>query len=572
MLCQLIVENIALIPHMDLEFQPGLTILTGETGAGKSIIIDALSLVLGERADASLIRSGTERATVQACFRLPPSHSALAWLRDKALGTPGHTTCHQDGEELFLRRALAANGRNRAFINEIQVPLTTLAELGSLLVEIHGQHDHQRLLNPNTHLAILDEFANHPELLHAVRNHFEQWHTITTEQKKVRQQQADAADRHAFLAFQLRELAAADLQPGEWARLERQRSRLAHATRLAQAAQNALNLLLEHTNPAATLAGRAAGELESVTDLDPSLEPIAATVRSLQYELDDAGERVRDYLGGLDVDPAQLERLDDRMDLLRRLARKHRREVEQLPELAQEWQQEMEQLESAEEREKQLDQAHAAARDAYFQAARQLSLSRQAATARLGQAVETQLQTLHMSNARYEVSLQPSRGEPRQTGMEDALFQVGPNPGEPLKPLHVIASGGELSRITLAIKTSLAHLLPVSTLIFDEVDSGVGGRVAASIGARMAHIAQERQVLAITHLPQVAAWGTRHLKVDKHTNHQQTSVTVTPLNNEERIEELARMLAGEQITMPAREHARELLQMCHNGSEYLENL
>ncbi len=572
MLCQLIVENIALIPHMDLEFNTGLTILTGETGAGKSIIIDALSLVLGERADTTLIRSGTERATVQACFRLPPSHAAIPWLREKALGEPHHTTHNQTEEELFLRRVLSTNGRSRAFINEMPVPLTTLAELGAMLVEIHGQHDHQTLLDPNAHLAILDEFANHPDRMQAVKNHFERWHAITTEQKNIRQRQTDAADRQAFLAFQLRELEAADLKPGEMVELERHRSRLAHATRLAQAAKNALDLLLENAHPATTLTGRAASELEAVSELDPSLEPIATTVRSLQYELDDAGERVRDYLEALEVDPAQLEFLDDRLDLLRRLARKHRREVEQLPALMQEWHQEMEQLETAEEREKQLDQACAEAKEAYLQAAGHLGQSRQAATIRLAQAVEHQLQDLHMPNARFVATLQPGKGEPRHSGQEDALFQVSPNPGEPLKPLHLIASGGELSRITLAIKTTLAHFLPVSTLIFDEVDVGVGGRVAAGIGAKMAHIAQERQVLAITHLPQVAAWGMHHLKVEKSTLDNQTTVTVTPLTQETRIEELARMLAGEQITTPARQHAQELLNMCRSGTEYLEAL
>ncbi|MBF0400565.1 MAG: DNA repair protein RecN [Magnetococcales bacterium] len=562
MLRQLTVENIALIPRMELEFNSKLTILTGETGAGKSIIIDALSLVLGARADTSLIRSGTERATVSARFRLPASHAAHRWLREKELSETGEPVDDSAEEELFLRRVLSGNGRSRAFINETTVPLATLAELGTLLVEIHGQNDHQTLLDPNAHLAILDEFANHAPLLQAVKRCFEQWHAIVTEQKAIRQREADAADRHAFLSFQLNELEAAAIKPDEMAELEQQRSRLAHASRLAQAAQSALELLLENNLPATTLTGRAANELESVLDLDPSLEPIATTVRSLQYELDDVGERVRDYLEGLELDPSQLELLEDRLDLLRRLARKHRREVAQLPELMQQWQQEIHLLESAEEREKQLDQAHAQAKEAYLQAARQLGKSRQAAAARLGQAVETQLQALHMANARFLATTQTRKGEPRSTGLEDVLFQVSPNPGEPLKPLHLIASGGELSRITLALKTTLAHLLPVSTLIFDEVDVGVGGRVASGIGAKMAHIALERQVLAVTHLPQVAAWGNHHLKVEKATQEEQTTVTVTALTPEARIEELARMLAGEEITTPARHHAQELLNLC----------
>ncbi|MBF0162836.1 MAG: DNA repair protein RecN [Magnetococcales bacterium] len=562
MLHHLIVENIALISRMELQFNQGLTVLTGETGAGKSIIIDALSLVLGARADTTLIRSGSERASVQACFRLPPTHAAHPWLQERALNTNNEPTLQPDEEELFIRRLLSQNGRSRAFINETQVPVATLAELGRLLVEIHGQQEHQTLLDPSTHLAILDAFAHHPDRVEAVKQAFEQWHSIAAEQKKVRQQQGDTADRQAFLAFQLRELEEAGLQPGEMLELEQQRSRLAHATRLVQAAQTALELLLESSHPAAALTGRAASALEAVSALDATLEPMAVTLRSLQYELDDVGERVRDYLQGLEVDPAQLERLEDRLDLLRRLARKHRREVEQLPELMQQWQQEMAQLENADAREQALERESAAALATYMQAAHHLGEARRATLPRLGRAVEGQLQDLHMAKARFQVTLQPGKGEPRPNGLEEALFQISPNPGEPLKALHLIASGGELSRITLAMKTTLAHLLPISTLIFDEVDTGVGGRVAASIGAKMAHIAQSRQVLAVTHLPQVAAWGTHHLKVEKSTLHEQTTVTVTPLDLPLRIEELARMLAGEQITAPARQHAQALLDSC----------
>ncbi|MEO5341556.1 MAG: DNA repair protein RecN [Magnetococcus sp. MYC-9] len=559
MLCQLIVENIALIPRMELEFDTGLTILTGETGAGKSIIIDALSLVLGARADSGLIRSGTDRATVQACFRLPAIHPACQWLRAKSLTESILPSDAIHLEEIFLRRILATNGRSRSFINETQVPLATLAELGALLVEIHGQQDHQSLLDPGTHLAILDEFASHPKRLQDVKSSFDKWLAIHTEQKALRQQQVDAADRYAFLAFQVQELEAAEIKPGEMIELERQRSRLVHATRLAHATQNALALLLEGPQPAATLTGRAATELESGASWDPALEAIAETVRSLQYELDDAGERVRDYLEGLEVNPAQLESLEERMDLLRRLARKHRRDVEQLPELMHQWQREMAQLDSAEEREADLEKALTVAKESYLRAAELLGDARQEAATRLGRAVEAQLQDLYMVNARFSATLHPTKGEPRPAGLQDALFQVSPNPGEPLKPLHLIASGGELSRITLALKTTLAHLLPAATLIFDEVDVGVGGRVAASIGAKMAHIAQARQVLAITHLPQVAAWGDRHLKVEKKTRQEQTIVTATPLDQVARIEELARMLAGEQITAPARHQAQELL-------------
>ncbi|MBF0099121.1 MAG: DNA repair protein RecN [Magnetococcales bacterium] len=568
MLRQLIIENVALIERLDLEFQDGLTMLTGETGAGKSILIDALSLVLGERADTSLIRSSCEKAAVQACFQLPPQHTARHWLQEKELSvSPNNTDSKSAEEELFLRRVLNRNGRSRSFINETQVPLATLAELGGLLADIHGQHDHQRLLNPHAHLAILDEFAHHPEQLQAVKNSYDAWHAIAQEQKKWRQQQADAADRQAFLAFQLSELDNVDPKVGEMADLEQHRTRLAHASRLAHSARNALEWIQEHPQSASVLGGRAATELENASEMDSSLQPIATALRSLHYELDDVAERLRDYLQDLDLDPAGLAQIEDRLDQLRRLARKHRREVDQLPALRQDWQEELQQLEHLEERENALAHAYAQARSDYLQAARLLSASRRLAASRLGQTIETQLADLYMSNARFAAHIQSGKNEPRASGLEEVQFQISPNPGEPLKPLHLIASGGELSRITLALKSSLAHLLPVTTLLFDEVDVGVGGRVAASIGGRMARIAQARQVLAITHLPQVAAWGKHHLKVEKQSDGQVTRVKVHALNQEERLEELARMLAGEVVTDAAREHARTLWASCHSTVE-----
>ena len=571
MLHQLIVENIALIQHLNLEFETGLTVLTGETGAGKSIIIDALSLVLGTRADTTLIRSGTERAMVQASFQLAPLHPALRWLREKSLDNKEISPRKKNGpnpeEELFLRRVLSTNGRSRAFINETQVPLATLAELGAMLVEIHSQQDHQILLDPNTHLTILDNFANHLPLVQAVKNHFDQWRKIALERKNLLKRQADAIDRRAFLAFQLQELQTIDLKPGELTELEQHHSRLTHVTQLAQATQDALDLLLENNLSASTLTGRAAGALETIIGLDPSLEPIATTIRSLQYELDDAGERVRHYLNGLEIDPSQLDELGDRIDLIRRMARKHRREADQLPELELQWQQEIDQIDSAEEHEKHLDKAFSAAQESYMKSAQQLSQSRQATTSRLNQAIEGQLRDLYMANTRFSATLLPRNNEPHLSGLEDVIFQVSTNPGEPLKPLHAIASGGELARITLALKTTLAHSLPVQTLIFDEVDTGVGGRVAASIGAKMAHISQKRQVLAVTHLPQVASWGNHHLRVEKFSHEETTTVTITPLTPAMRIEELARMLAGDTITTPARQHAQELLDSCSGKND-----
>lgn len=568
MLSHLVVKNIALIRYLDLEFSSGLTMMTGETGAGKSIMIDALSLVLGARADTGLIRAGADRAEVQATFRLSSSHVARAWLRDKALDAPASsphdgTTAEPLDEWLFLRRLLPVSGRSRAFINETQVPLATMAALGALLVEIHGQHDHHTLLAPSAHRAILDGFANHPDLLQDVQRCVATCRDLAAQRQAVRQRQTDAADRRAFLAFQLDEWQAAQIKPGELAALELQHTRMAHATRLAEAAHKAVQRLVEGHTPATSLVGQAAGELESVTSLDSSVAPLADAVRSLHYELDDLGARIHHYLDGLETDPAQLEALGERIHLIHGMARKYRIDAEQLPALAQQWQQEMDAMDSADEEEKRLDEAYDRAEKAYTQAAQRLTHAREAAIIRLNQAMEAPLRALHMANTRFSAVLQPKprHSEPHPTGMEEVLFRVSPNPGEPLKPLHLIASGGEISRITLAIKTTLARVLSVSTLVFDEVDVGVGGRVAASIGAQLAQIAQERQVLAVTHLPQVAAWGQQHVKIEKNIHHAETLVSLTRLTEAMRTEELARMLAGDQITEPARRHARELLQL-----------
>ena len=551
MLQRLSVENIALIQRLDLEFDSGLTILTGETGAGKSVIIDALALALGARAEAGLIRTGADRAVVVAAFQPPPDHASHRWLREQELD--------EDGGGIILRRVLSRNGPSRAFVNETQVPLATLARLGDLLVEIHGQHDHQTLLNPATHLAILDAFAAHPERTAATAGRCADWRAVRDQLETLRRQTRDAAERHAFLSFQLAELDAAGVVPGEQAELEARRGRLAHASRLAEAAQEAWERLSELPVAAVTTSGQAAAALEEVAELDPALAAIAEAVRSLHYELDDAAQRVRHYRDGLETDPRELEQLDERLDLIRRLSRKHHCEADRLPELAEQWRQEIDTIDHAGTHEQRLEKELAAALAAFLEQARILGAARRKAADTLTATVETQLAELHMANTRFAVTLPARSGDPDPRGLEEAAFQVSTNPGEPVKPLRQVASGGELSRITLALRVALADRESLSTLIFDEVDVGVGGRVAAAIGSKLARVAAGRQVLAITHLPQVAAWGGAHLKVAKETTGNRPVIAITPLDADERVEELARMLAGDQVTAAARRNAVALL-------------
>lgn len=553
MLTRLFIEQIALVERQELEFAPGLTLITGETGAGKSILLDALTLALGGRGDTGLIRAGSDQAMVTASFAPPPAHPVWARLQALELAT--------DEPELHLRRVLSRAGRHRAFLNDAIVPLATLAGIGSMLVEIHGQNDQQELLQPAAHLGILDAFAGHAAEVGLVAARFHAWKETRTTLERLRATLRDAAEKREFLAFQLEELEQAAIQPGEMESLEGRRARLAHASKLNEVTRRVMEWLREGERSAQGGLGRAATELESSRRLDPGLGELADAARSLHYEVEALADRVRHYRDGLEADPATLANLEERVEVIRRLSRKHRREPDELEALARGWRQELETLERGGDEEARLVRQLARDVEAYRQEAARLTALRQAAAQRLNQEVERELRELHMGGTRFAVTLRPRReGAPGENGEDEAVFEVSPNPGEPMKPLRQIASGGELSRVMLALKTILAGVEMATTLIFDEVDTGVGGRVATSIGARLARVAGQRQVLAVTHLPQVAAWADFHWKVEKSAGAERTHVMVLKLDETARIEELARMLAGESITEPARENAREMLR------------
>jgi DNA repair protein RecN (Recombination protein N) len=558
MLNHLTIKNIALIEQLSLDLNLGLTILTGETGAGKSIILDALSLVLGQRADSSLIRSGADKAMITASFQLKKEHPAQLWLTSKDL----------ESEEniLTIRRVIGTTSPSRAYINESVVPLATLAELGNQLVEIHGQHDQQILLNNSTHLAILDSFANHSELLNRVKEQFELWQSIDLELENLKKMASEAFERRDYLAFQLEELDQAGVMPGELLELESSKGRLSNANQLVQASTASLAMLAgsrdDDQGGASEKSNQAASLLEEATNLDQSLLPLAEAVRSLHYELEDVIERVQHYLNTLEINPAQLDSVEERVDLIHRLSRKHHKEADELEQLAEQWRKEMDAIDHADERIAEAEQRLEVAVKEYNSQAKKLSASRKKAGKQLSQEVEKQLAALHMANTRLAITITAKDGKPRAMGMEDGTILVSTNSGEPPKPLKQVASGGELSRIMLALKTVLADLITSTTLIFDEVDVGVGGRVAASIGEKLAHVAKDRQVLTITHLPQVAAFGSHHLKVEKKSNQGKTTASIKILDQKARIEEIARMLAGNKVTAPARQNAKDLLQSC----------
>ncbi|MBF0124698.1 MAG: DNA repair protein RecN [Magnetococcales bacterium] len=558
MLAQITIDNIALIDHLDLELSDGLTVITGETGAGKSILLDALGLVLGARADTALVRTGAEKAVVSARFYLPTTHPAHAWVQEQAL--------EQAGEEIFLRRIVAVNGRGRAFINETAVPVNALERLGTLLVDLHGQHEHQSLLHSGTHLAILDAFAGHDALLAAMGDCYRQWRRDRHQLDELRQRLATATERRTFLTFQLEEMERVNLQVGELEQLKQRKNWLLHGSRLMQSVENALALLSCGEKNAVERLHRSASELENSLHIDAELASLAERSRNVQYEVEAIAEEIVRYQRTIHIDPSEMEKIEQRLDLIYQLCRKHRREAHELAELALAWRQELDQLEDAEDQEQQLKQRLSNSEQQYQTVAAQLTSSRHNAVDRLTAGVMQQLQELYMATTQMVVQVTTTEGVPKPSGNEMVEFLISTNPGEPVKPLKQVASGGEMARIMLALKSVLADAVTVDTLIFDEIDSGISGRVAAAAGEKLYHIgSMGRQVIAITHLPQVAAWGSHHLRVAKQVRNDKTYIDVQPLSPPQRIEEVARLLAGDQITDSARDNAKELLMQAGRG-------
>lgn len=551
MLHHVTVENIALLERLELAFNPGLTVITGETGAGKSILIDALSLALGARAEGGLMRNGAKRASVTAEFT--PTPAARAWLAERELAADGE-------ENLILRRTLSADGPSRAFINQSPVPAASLKELGTLLVDIHGQHDHQSLLAPAGHLTILDAFGGHAKAAAQVAERHATWKATRQALEELRIRERESAERRAFLAFQLEELEAAAVEPGEEEELASQRARLAHAARLTETAQRGADDLLEAPGNAVDNLNGVASALERAVEFDPTLAELAQAVRSAQYEAQDAAERLRHYRDGLDADPGRLETLEERLNQIRSLSRKHHRKADELQALEEAWRAELTALDSLEEDETRLAAQLARDEAAFRKAGEALSRKRKTAAQRLTKGVEKELTDLCMKGTRFKAAFHPLTGEPDPRGLERVAFEVSANPGEPPQPLANVASGGEISRIMLALKGILADAVTVPVLIFDEVDVGVGGRAASAIGTKLARAAAARQVLAITHQPQVAAFGGTHLQVEKRKKNNRAAVQLQALDKNARVEEMARMLAGAKVTEPARQNARELLE------------
>lgn len=539
-------RDFVIVQSLDLDLPAGFTVLTGETGAGKSILIDALQLVLGARADAAVVREGASRCEIVAEFTV--SEPVSEWLVANGFDSP-------EDEPLQLKRQIDTQGRSRAWINGSSATAGQLKALADELVDIHGQHAWQSLTRPETVRQLLDAYARIDA--QPVRALWTTWRDATRLLETARQQQATWQQERDRLQWQIGELDKLNPQAGEWEELNLQQGRLAHAQGLIDAAQTALQVLDEDEDSASHRLNRALQALQAQQHIEPRYAALAETLQGALAQIEDACHDLQHHASHTEVDPAALEALDQRLASWLGLARRYRCPPESLPERWAQWKQELTALEKSADLDA-LEQQAQRAHQQLMDQARQLSQQRQSAAERLSTAITDAMQGLGMAGGRFEVRLQ-TLDEPQAHGIDQIEFLVAGHPGASPRPVGKVASGGELSRIALAISVTTSELGRAPTLIFDEVDSGIGGAVAHTVGQLMRRLGQDRQVLAVTHLPQVAACAHAHLRVEKTQKAHQTTSDVHPLEGEARVKELARMLGGDRLTDTTLAHARELI-------------
>lgn len=550
MLHYLQIENFAIVEQLKLYFDSGLTIISGETGAGKSILIDALSLVLGERADSSVVRQSYETAVVNAVFTMPAT--AATWLQQQNLD--------DNKNECLVRRVINRNGRSRGYINDQPVSVQTLRRLGEQLIDIHGQHAHQSLLKSDVQRQLLDEIVPEPGILEQVTQIYQHWQSLKTALDALGGEDREA--QIAFLRYQVEELETFELTAEAISNLENEQSRLVHAQRLLENSQQALELL-DNDEGGSTLSSlsRANHILEDALQHDDQLSPITALLENAIIQTQEAIGDLRHYLYRLDIDEARLQEVQQQIANLQDVARKHRIAVIELPAHFEKLTKQLNELENYEENASRLETEKAQALQDYRLAAEALYQHRLQTAQQLSIQITAEMHQLGMPGGQLTISVvADEEAVPSATGTDIIEFLVTTNPGHELKPLSKVASGGELSRISLAIQVITAQSSGVPILVFDEVDVGIGGSVAEIVGQLLNHLGQQRQVLCITHLPQVACQGHHHLQITKTFHQQSTHASITVLDNQQRLEEVARMLGGIEITPQTLAHAQEMLQ------------
>lgn len=546
------VRDFAIVDRIDIEFEPGMTVLTGETGAGKSILVDALGLVLGERGNAQLVRNGAKRAEFAAEFDVASLPQVAAWLEEQALDLD---------DECLLRRVINADGRSRAFINGNSVPLSQLKAIGELLLDIHGQHFHQSLGKRATQRDLLDHFGGLLDKRAQVATRFVEWQSLEERLAELTGADADRAARLDLLTFQLQELDSLALEDGEIEALGTERQKLQNSGRLAEGLATALNDVFDNeSGNANSLVADAQRAIEPLAGIDEALEPALEMLTGAGIQLAEAADALRRYSETLDMDPARRDWVEERLDAIQTISRKHRVTGAELPELTERLRREHDDLSHSEERGQELAVQVKAARDKYLKLARTLSRARTKAAAAFEAAVTDAMHGLGMPGGEFRISLETladDAGKP--WGLDQIEFLISANPGQPPQSLAKIASGGELSRMSLSVQVIASDGSAIPTMVFDEVDSGVGGGVAEMVGRRLQELGENRQVLCVTHLPQVASLADQHFRISKVSDSKSTRTRVSTLAHNERVEELARMLGGVEITGKTLEHAAEML-------------
>ena len=550
MLTHIHIWNFAIVEQLNMELQNGLTVLTGETGAGKSILLDALNLSLGDRADTNVIRHGAEKAEISVTFDTANAAEAENWLQEHELSSE---------QECIIRRVISNKGSSKAFINGKPATIQQLRELGEMLVDLHGQHEHQSLLKATVQRQLLDDYADHNELVNQIGTAYKSWQQLQNELQRLSEAQRDRNEKLELLRYQVDELDKLALTEHELPELENEHKKLANAASLINQCEKTLYTLEDNEQGAVNqLLSHTSSDMQHLCNTDANLKSIAEMLESALIQSREASSELRDYMDQLDIDPQRLEDIDQRLGTIRELSRKHHVHEEELPALLPELKQQLDNLENAESRLSNLEQDIQDAAKQYQQLATRLSKSRTKAAKELSTKVTQSMQELGMEGGHFTVQLSTEETYSPH-GMEKVDFMVSANPGQPVKALTKVASGGELSRISLAIQVITAQNSRIPTLIFDEVDVGIGGRVAEIVGRLLRELGTHQQVICVTHLPQVAALGQQHLQVSKQKATDTTISQIIQLDKQQRIEEIARMMGGIEITEQTLSYAEEML-------------
>ena len=558
MLTQLTINNFAIVRQLDIELAKGMSVITGETGAGKSVAIDALGLCFGQRVETSMVREGQERAEICATFQLESHNPAYQWLNDQELQDPDNPT------ECILRRVINADGRSKAFINSTPVSASQLKEIGQYLVHINGQHASQLLLKNNYQLQLVDNFAAHPELLVKMREDYQTWKNLQNQVKTFQQKVAENEARKQLLQYQVDELDEFNLRPNEYLELEDEQRRLSSSEQLTQLSQSALQILSENdTVNIDSLLYRATQYIDELAELDPQYAEVQSMLNDALIQVQEATNEVRNLSSNIEQDPQLLQEIEQRISQALQLARKHQAKPEDLVEHHKKLKAELTALLDFSESEEMLIEQEKLAFEQMQATAKALTASRQQSAARLAQNVTQSIKQLAMENAEFYVELNTDLDKVGSNGADNVIFTLRSNLGQQPQPLAKIASGGELSRISLAIQVLTSDQSAIPTLIFDEVDVGISGKTASVVGKLLRQLSERCQVLCVTHLPQVACHGHHQFNVEKFIVDNKTETQMTALSQAERVPALARLLGGSEITELALANAQEMLDLVH---------